>query len=84
MPQLVLSAEEVEDIPFSGAAVQTFLVLQVLASSAGALVVVVAVVYLHAKQRSRVVATTLSARTALTLTTMRAASIAELGAMLLV
>ena len=84
VPQLVLSAEEVEDIPFIGAAVQTFLVLQVLASSAVALVVVVAVVYLHAKQRSRVVATTLSDRMGMARHTMRAASIAELGAMLLV
>ncbi len=84
LPQLVLSAEEVEDIPFIAAAVQTFLVLQVLASSAVALVVVVGVVYLHAKQRSRVVATTLSGRMGMPRDTMRAASIAELGAMLLV
>jgi putative ABC transport system permease protein len=84
LPQLVLSAEEVEDIPFIAAAVQTFLVLQVLALSAVALVVVVAVVYLHAKQRSRVVATTLSDRMGMPRYTMRAASIAELGAMLLV
>ncbi|MGZ8598261.1 MAG: hypothetical protein ACXWXB_08695 [Actinomycetota bacterium] len=84
LPQLVLSAEEVEDIPFIAAAVQTFLVLQVLASSAVALVVAVGVVYLHAKQRSRVVATTLSDRMGMPRDTMRAASIAELGAMLLV
>lgn len=84
LPQLVLSAEEVEDIPFIAAAVQTFLVLQVLALSAVALVVVVAVVYLHAKQRSRVVATTLSDRMGMPRHTMRVASIAELGAMLLV
>lgn len=84
LPQLVLSAEEVEDIPFIAAAVQTFLVLQVLALSAVVLVVVVGVVYLHAKQRSRVVATTLSDRMGMPRHTMRAASIAELGAMLLV
>ncbi|MGZ8615362.1 MAG: FtsX-like permease family protein, partial [Actinomycetota bacterium] len=42
------------------------------------------VVYLHAKQRSRVVATTLSDRMGMPRDTMRAASIAELGAMLLV
>jgi putative ABC transport system permease protein len=84
LPQLVLSAEEVEDIPFIAAAVQTFLVLQVLALSAVALVVVVGVVYLHAKQRSRVVATTLSDRMGMPLHMMRTASIAELGAMLLV
>ena len=83
-PLLVNTAEEVQDIPFIDAAVQTFLVLQVLGSCAVALLVVVAVVYLHSKQRSRVVATTLSARMGMARSTMRAASVVELGSVLLV
>ncbi len=83
-PQLVITAEEVEDMPFIDAAVQTFLVMQVLGFAAVALLVVVAVVYLYAKQRARAVATVLSDRMGMPATTMRRASVVELGAMLVV
>ena len=46
LPQLVLTAEEVQDIPFIDAAVQTFLVLQVLGIAAVVSLIAVAVVYL--------------------------------------
>ncbi|MET0801744.1 MAG: hypothetical protein ABWZ53_11320 [Actinomycetota bacterium] len=83
-PLLVITAEEVQDVPFIDAAVQTFLVLQVLGFAAVALLVVVAVVYLNARQRGRAVATTLSDRMGMPRSTMRTASVIELGALLLV
>ncbi|HET9311761.1 MAG TPA: hypothetical protein VFP41_11140 [Actinomycetota bacterium] len=83
-PLLVITADEVQDIPFIDAVVQTFLVLQVLGYSAVVLLLVVGVVYLHARQRGRAVATTLSDRMGMARSTMRAASILELGALLLV
>jgi putative ABC transport system permease protein len=83
-PLLVITADEVQDIPFIDAVVQTFLVLQVLGFSAVVLLLVVGVVYLHARQRSRAVATTLSDRMGMPRSTMRTASILELGALLLV
>jgi len=82
-PLLVITADEVQDIPFIDAVVQTFLVLQVLGYSAVVLLLVVGVVYLHARQRGRAVATTLSDRMGMARSTMRAASILELGALLL-
>jgi putative ABC transport system permease protein len=84
LPQLVLTAEEVQDIPFIDAAVQTFLVLRVLGIAAVVLLIAVAVVYLRARQRGRVVATLLSDRMGMPRSTMRAASIVELGALLAV
>lgn len=81
-PLLVIDAEGVEDVPFIDAAVQTFVVMQVLGLASIALLVVVAVVYLYAKQRSRAVATVLSDRMGMRPSTMRAASVVELGAML--
>ena len=84
LPQLVLTAEEVQDIPFIDAAVQTFLVLRVLGIAAVVLLIAVAVVYLRARQRDRLVATLLSDRMGMPRSTMRAASVVELGAMLAV
>jgi hypothetical protein len=82
-PLLVITAEEVQDIPSIDAAVQTFLVLQVLGSSAVVLLIVVAVVYLTTRQRARIVATLLSERMGMRASTMRAATAAELGVVLL-
>ncbi|HWC70496.1 MAG TPA: hypothetical protein VG993_04960 [Actinomycetota bacterium] len=83
-PLLIITADEVEDLPLIDAVVQTFLVLQILGYWAVALLLVVAVVYLHARQRGRSVATTLSDRMGMPRSTMRAASIVELGFLLLV
>ena len=82
-PLLVITADEVQDIPSIDAAVQTFLVLQVLGLSAVVLLVVVAVVYLTSRQRTRIVATLLSERMGMRATTTRAATVLELGALLL-
>ena len=59
---LTITADEVSDIPFIKAAIDTFIVLDVLGIVALILVLVVAIVYLQARQRSRVVSTALSAR----------------------
>ena len=82
-PLRVITADEVQDIPSIDAAVQTFLVLQVLGLSAVVLLVVVAVVYLTSRQRARIVATFLSERMGMRASTMRAATVVELGALLL-
>jgi hypothetical protein len=78
-----LTAREVESIPFIDAAVQTFLILNVLGVVAIVLLVIVAVMYLQARQRSRVVASALSARMGQRPDTMRRASVLELGLVLL-
>ena len=59
---LTITADEVSDIPFIKAAIDTFLVLDVLGVVALILVLVVAIVYLQARQRSRIVSMALSER----------------------
>jgi putative ABC transport system permease protein len=76
---LTITAAEVEDIPFIKAAIDTFLVLNVLGVVALILVLVVAVVYLQARQRSRIVASALSDRMGLLPVTMRRSLILELA-----
>ena len=76
---LTITAAEVEDIPFIKAAIDTFLVLNVLGVIALILVLVVAVVYLQARQRSRIVASALSDRMGLQPVTMRRSLILELA-----
>jgi putative ABC transport system permease protein len=83
LPLLVVTADEVEDIPYINAAIQTFVMLDVLGVVAMILLVVVALVYLQARQRSRVIAGELSQRMGQERTTMRRALILELGAVLL-
>jgi hypothetical protein len=80
---LTITAAEVEDIPFIVAAIDTFLVLNALGVVALVLVLVVAVVYLQARQRDRVVASALSHRMGLPASTMRRSLVLELGALLL-
>jgi putative ABC transport system permease protein len=81
-PYSVLTADEVEDIPFIDAAIQTFLMLDILGIVAMVLLVVVAMIYLQARQRSRVVATELSGRMGQGDGTMRRSLMLELGAVL--
>jgi putative ABC transport system permease protein len=81
-PLTILTADEVGDIPFIDAAVQTFLMLDVLGIVAMVLLVVVAMIYLQARQRSRVVATELSRRMGQADATMRRSLMLELGAVL--
>ena len=82
-PYSVLTADEVEDIPFIDAAIQTFLMLDILGIVAMVLLVVVAMIYLQARQRSRVVATELSGRMGQADGTMRRSLVLELGTVLI-
>ena len=79
---LTITADEVSDIPFIKAAIDTFIVLEVLGIVALILVLVVAIVYLQARQRSRVVSTALSARMGLSEGTVRRSLVLELSAVL--
>ena len=77
-----ITADEVSNIPFIKAAIDTFIVLEVLGIVALILVLVVAIVYLQARQRSRVVSTALSARMGLSEGTVRRSLVLELSAVL--
>ncbi|MGZ5300501.1 MAG: hypothetical protein ACXWEJ_01595 [Actinomycetota bacterium] len=79
---LTITADEVSDIPFIKAAIDTFLVLDVLGVVALILVLVVAIAYLQARQRSRIVATALSTRMGLRPGTMRRSLVLELAILL--
>ena len=79
---LTITADEVSDIPFIKAAIDTFLVLNVLGVVALILVLVVAIVYLQARQRSRIVSMALSERMGLQAGTMRRSLVLELVALL--
>ena len=79
---LTITAAGVEDIPFIQATVDTYLVLNVIGLVALILVLVVAVLYLQARQRARVVASALSYRMGLGRGTMRRSLTIELGALL--
>ena len=79
---LTITADEVSDIPFIKAAIGTFLVLNVLGVVALTLVLVVAIVYLQARQRSRIVSTALSGRMGLRPSTMRRSLVLELSVLL--
>lgn len=61
-PLDTLTAEEVKDVPFIKAAIETFSMLNVLGLAAALLVVGVLVVYLQARQRARTVSNVLSLR----------------------
>ena len=75
---LTLTADQVADIPFIRAAIGTFVVLDVLGVIALLLVLVVGVVYLQSRQRSRVLSTALSTRMGLEPGTMRRSLVLEL------
>ncbi len=79
---LTITADEVSDIPFIKAAIDTFLVLDMLGVVALILVLVVAIVYLQARQRARLVSTALSARMGLASGTMRRSLVLELTILL--
>ena len=81
---LMITADQVRDVPLIQAAVNTFLVLDILGLVALLLIVVLAVVYLQARQRSRVVASTLSARMGMSARVARASLVLELGGALLI
>jgi hypothetical protein len=81
-PYSTLVASQVEDLPSFAGVINTFSVLNILAVAAGALVVVVMVMYLQARQRAQVVAYALSRRMGLRNRSYRRSLILELGGML--
>jgi hypothetical protein len=81
-PFSVLTSDQVRDIPFIVAAVNTFLTLDVLGVMALLLVVVLAVGYLHVRQRPRIVASGLSGRMGVSSSLLRRALVLELGGVL--
>jgi hypothetical protein len=62
VPSIVLTTQEVKDIPHIAAVIDTFLVLNVLGLAAALLVLASIVMYLQARQRSQVLAYGLSMR----------------------
>ena len=82
-PLGTLTAEEVKDVPFIAASIDTFSMLNVLGLAAAVLVIGVLVVYLQARQRARTVSNVLSMRMGMRDGQARAALVLELAAMLL-
>ncbi len=81
-PYLILTADEVEDIPVITTVIQTFLVLNALGLAAALLVMAGMLMYLQARERSQVVSYGLSLRMGMTERGHRRALALELGAML--
>ena len=82
VPSIVLSTEEVKDIPHIAAVIDTFLVLNALGLVAALLVLASIVMYLQARQRSQVLAYGLSIRMGMDARGHRRAVASELVAML--
>jgi putative ABC transport system permease protein len=80
---LVVTAEQVQDIPQVSAVLDTFVVLNVLGVVAAALTFVGILMYLQARERSGVVSYALSTRMGMTHEQHRRALVLELGAMLM-
>jgi putative ABC transport system permease protein len=83
-PLGTLTAQDVKDVPFIQAAIETFSMLNVLGLAAAFLVIGVLVVYLQARQRARTVSNMLSMRMGMRDRQASAALVLELAAMLLV
>ncbi len=82
-PFSIVTADQVRDIPFIVAAVNTFLTLDVLGVMALLLIVVLAVGYVHVRQRPRVVESGLSSRMGVPSSLLRRTLLLELGGILL-
>jgi putative ABC transport system permease protein len=82
-PLGTLTVDEVKDVPFIKAAIDTFSMLNVLGLAAAVLVIGVLVVYLQARQRARTVSNVLSMRMGMRDGQARAALVLELAALLL-
>jgi putative ABC transport system permease protein len=81
-PFLVLTADEVKDIPTFIAVIDTFLVLGVLGAAAALLVFAGTLMYLQARQRSQIVSYGLATRMGMTPKTHRRALVLEFGALI--
>jgi putative ABC transport system permease protein len=82
-PLGTLTADEVKDVPFIAASIDTFSMLNILGLAAGVVVIGVLVVYLQARQRARTVSNVLSMRMGMRDGQARAALVLELAALLL-
>lgn len=82
-PLGTLTMDEVKDVPFIAASIDTFSMLNVLGLAAAVLVIGVLVVYLQARQRARTVSNVLSMRMGMRDAQARAALVLELAALLL-
>ena len=82
-PLGTLTADDVKDVPFIAASIDTFSMLNILGLAAGVLVIGVLVVYLQARQRARTVSNVLSMRMGMRDGQARAALVLELAALLL-
>jgi len=81
-PDLVLTAEDVADIPYIAAVIASFVILRVLALVAAALVIIVMLMYLQVRQRDEAVSYALSIRMGMTEPSHRRALVMETGTML--
>ena len=81
-PYLILTADQVKDIPSLAAMIQTFLVLNVLGVGAALLAIAGTLMYLQARQRAHVVSLALSLRMGMTARTHEASVRRELATML--
>jgi putative ABC transport system permease protein len=84
LPDLVLTASEIEDIPHIAAVIDAFLVMNGLGLIAALLVIVAMLMYLQARQRAEIVSYGLSLRMGMRRASHLAAVSAEVGAILLV
>jgi putative ABC transport system permease protein len=83
-PLGTLTADEVKDIPFIAAAIDTFAMLNMLGLAAAILVIGVLIVYLQARQRARTVSNVLSLRMGMRENQAIRALVLELAAMLVI
>jgi len=83
LPELVLTSDEVEDIPHIAAVIEAFLVMNGLGLAAALLVVAAMLMYLQARQRSQVVSYGLSLRMGMRGASHFASVVTEVGAILL-
>ena len=84
VPDLVLTADEVKDIPYIAAVIDTFLVMNGLGLLAALLVVAAMLMYLQTRQRSEIVSYGLSLRMGMRSSRHLLAIATEVGAMLVV
>ena len=83
-PLGTLTADEVKDVPFIAAAIDTFAMLNMLGLAAAILVIGVLIVYLQARQRARTVSNVLSLRMGMRENQAIRALVLELAAMLVI
>ena len=84
LPGLVLTADEVKDIPYIAAVIDTFLVMNGLGLLAALLVFAAMVMYLQARQRSEIVSYGLSLRMGMRRWAHLIATATEVGAILVI